>query len=103
MTVCLSSDEHAALRALPGADLRKRRFHDDVLDRVFGVDVFEGPLAGLVLASVKTDTLKKLEGVALPAYAGRDVTQEPFFCVGRLCVATALELERALAARRVTS
>jgi CYTH domain-containing protein len=97
VTVFLSSDEHAALHALAGADLRKRRFHDDVLDRVFSIDVFEGPLAGLVLCSVETDTLDELERVALPRYAGPEVTLDPFFCGGRLCVATAQELERALA------
>jgi CYTH domain-containing protein len=97
VTVLLSSDEHAALRALAGADLRKRRFHDDVLGRPFGVDVFEGPLAGLVLCSVETDTLEELERVARPRYAGPEVTHDPFFCGGRLSVATAGELERALA------
>ena len=93
----LSPDEHAALLALPGADLRKRRYHDDVAGRVFGVDVFEGPLAGLVLCSIETDTLEELERVALPAYAGPDVTHDPFFCGGRLCAATAEDLGRALA------
>jgi CYTH domain-containing protein len=97
VTVFLSSDEHTALRALAGADLRKRRFHDGVLGRVFSVDVFEGPLAGLVLCSVETDTLEELERVALPRYAGPEVTRDPFFCGGRLCAATAEELERALA------
>jgi CYTH domain-containing protein len=95
VTILLSSSEHEALRALAGADLRKRRFADDVDGRVFGVDVFEGPLAGLVLCSVEADTLEELERVALPSYAGPEVTHDPFFCGGRLCVATAEELERA--------
>jgi CYTH domain-containing protein len=97
VTVLLSSDEHAALRALPGADLRKRRFHDEIEGRLFSVDVFEGPLAGLVLCSVETDTPEELERVALPRYAGPEVTHDPFFGGGRLCVATAAEVERAIA------
>jgi CYTH domain-containing protein len=97
VTIFLSSSEHAALLALAGADLRKRRFHDDVDGHVFSIDVFEGPLVGLVLCSVETDTLEELERAALPGYAGPEVTHDPFFCGGRLCVATAQELERALA------
>jgi CYTH domain-containing protein len=100
VTVFLSSDEHAALQALPGADLRKRRFHDDLDGRVFAVDVFEGPLAGLFLCSIETDTLEELERVALPAYAGLEVTDEPFFTGGRLCLATPEELRGSLATAR---
>ena len=96
VTILLSSDEHAALRELEGADLRKRRFYDRVLGRLFSTDVFEGPLTGLVLCSVETDTLQELERVALPRYVGPEVTHDPFFCGGRLCVATAGEVERAL-------
>ena len=76
VTVLLSSDEHAALNALSGADLRKRRFHDDVVGRVFSIDVFEGPLVGLVLCSIETDTFEELERVALPRYAGPEVASE---------------------------
>lgn len=97
VTIFLSSEEHAALQALPGADLRKRRFHDAVQGRVFSVDVFEGPLAGLVLASVEADTPEELERVARPRYAGQEVTHDPFFSGGKLCTATSRELERALA------
>lgn len=96
VTTLLSSGEHAALLALAGADLRKRRFNDDVEGRVFAVDVFEGPLAGLVTCSIETDTLEELTRVTLPPYAGPEVTHDPFFCGGRLCLATAEELARAL-------
>jgi CYTH domain-containing protein len=97
VSVFLSSDEHAAFHALAGADLRKRRFHDEVSGRPFSVDVFEGPLAGLVLCSVETDTRGDLDRVALPRYAGPEVTDDPFYGGGRLCLATASEIERALA------
>jgi CYTH domain-containing protein len=97
VTVFLSEGEHAALSALAGADLRKRRYYVDVEERVFGVDVFEGALAGLVLCSIETDTVEELGGVALPRYAGAEVTHDPFFCGGGLCFATKEELERALA------
>jgi CYTH domain-containing protein len=100
VTILLSPQEHAALMGLAGADLRKRRFFDDVDGRVFSIDVFEGPLAGLVLSSIETDTREELERVTLPAYAGRDVTHDAFFCGGSLCAATPEELEHALARAR---
>jgi CYTH domain-containing protein len=97
VSIFLSSEEHTALGALTGADLRKRRYYEDCGGRVFAVDVFEGPLVGLVLGSVEANTLEELERVALPDYAGPEVTHDAFFEGGRLCVATAAELEAALA------
>lgn len=97
VTAFLSEGEHAALSALSGADLRKRRYDDDVDGRAFTIDVFEGPLAGLLLCSIETDTLEELERVAVPRYAGPDVTHDAFYSGGRLCVATREELEHALA------
>jgi CYTH domain-containing protein len=97
VSVFLSSDEHAALQTLAGADLRKRRFNDETKGSLFTVDVFEGPLAGLVLCSVETETREELDQVALPRYAGPEVTPDPFFSGGRLCVATAAEVQRAIA------
>jgi CYTH domain-containing protein len=60
VTVFLSEAEHAVLHTLPGADLRKCRYYDDVDGQVFSIDVFEGPLAGLLLCSIETDTLDEL-------------------------------------------
>jgi len=97
VSLFLSEGEHAALQALPGADLLKRRYYDEVDGRVFSVDVFEGTLAGLLLCSIETDTLEELERVTVPRYAGPDLTHDPFYCGGRLCVATREELEQALA------
>jgi CYTH domain-containing protein len=97
VTVLLSEGEHAGLQALPGTDLLKRRYYDEVDGRVFSVDVFEGPLAGLHLCSIETDTLEELQRVSVPRYAGPDVTHDSFYCGGRLCVATREELEQALA------
>jgi CYTH domain-containing protein len=96
VTVLLSRDEHAALRGLSGADLRKRRYYDDVGGHIFGVDVFEGPLAGLVLCSVETDTAEELGRVEPPGYTGPEVTEDVFFTGGRLCVASAEDVARAL-------
>jgi len=47
-----------------------RQSDDDVDGGTFGVDVFEGPLVGLLLCSIESDTLEELERLAVPRYAG---------------------------------
>ena len=97
VTVLLTEGEYAGLKALPGADLRKRRYSHEVDGRVFTVDVFEGALAGLRLCSIEMETVEDLERVVLPRYSGPDVTRDSFFSGGRLCVTKREELAHALA------
>jgi CYTH domain-containing protein len=96
VTIHLSREEHAALSALAGAELRKRRFYDEVAGRRFSVDVFEGPLAGLVLCEIEVDTAEELARISPPAYAGPEVTDHPFFTGGGLARARPEDLARAL-------
>jgi hypothetical protein len=70
-TMYLTAEEHAALSALPGAELRKVRNVLVMGGRRFGVDVFEGRHAGLVLAEVE---LAGAGEVAPPWFAGAEVT-----------------------------
>ena len=74
-------------RALAAPISRKRRFNDAVFQQ--RRRRLRGCSAGLVLCSVETDTIDELERVALPRYAGPEVTHDPFFSGGRLCLATA--------------
>jgi CYTH domain-containing protein len=85
--VCIYLDEaeHAALSALDGTELRKRRIHVDEQGWQFGVDFFAGPLAGLVLCEVETATLDELLALRPPSWAPLEVTADPFFSGGALC------------------
>jgi len=69
----LTAEEHAALDVLPGQRLAKRRY------RVGGfvVDVFEGPLAGVVLAECEATTSVAAMRFDTPAWCVREVTEEP--------------------------
>jgi CYTH domain-containing protein len=78
----LSAGEHALLRSLPAHELRKRRH---VWGR-WGVDVFEGPLAGLVLAEIEEDDPAVLAALVPPFAVIRDVTGEPAFQGATLAV-----------------
>jgi CYTH domain-containing protein len=68
-----------ALFDVPGYLLKKRRYRYDM---VYALDVFEGPLSGLMLAEVEVTEDKPLK--ALPDFALKEVTLEPFFTGGNL-------------------
>jgi len=82
----LSAEEHALLSRLPGADLRKTRHVLVVGSRRFGVDVFEGRHAGLVLTEV--ELAGRDDDVAAPAFAGREVTGDERWTGGWLAFST---------------
>ena len=80
----LDAAEHALLSALPGRRLEKRRYAHAFAGRAFGVDVFEGPLAGLVLAEVELESDAELAALPLPPFARCEVTALPLFTGGAL-------------------
>jgi len=86
-TMYLTAAEHAGLSGLPGAELRKVRHGLLIGGRQFGVDVFEGRHAGLVL--VETELAGPDDAVAAPAFAGAEVTGEERFTGGWLAFAPA--------------
>lgn len=92
-TLYLSEAEYVALAGLPGARLSKRRY---VVDG-YSLDIFEGPLAGLVMAEAEREDRSAVLALATPAWAAREVSTEPFFTGGQLCRATPAQLRQALA------
>lgn len=88
----LSEAEHAVLAALPARTISKRRYRLDHDGRAFGVDVFDGELAGLMLCEAEADTLEAIMALIFPPWAGREVTADPFFTGGHLSTITAAEL-----------
>jgi CYTH domain-containing protein len=86
-TLYLSADEYTALLEIPADMLRKIRSSFPPL----GVDVFEGPLDGLVLAEAEFDTARDEANFHLPAEAVAEVTADVRFSGGRLVTLTAVE------------
>ena len=96
VNIYLTEAEHAALTALPGYPLVKRR-HRIVHDGLpFSVDVFEGSLAGLLLCEKEAESPSAIRAVAFPPWAIRDVTGDSFFTGGSLCRATQRDLRARL-------
>ena len=57
-----------------------------------------GELEGLVLCETAAEGLDELMRIELPAFATREVTEDPFFTGGNLCRTTREDLLRKLAA-----
>jgi CYTH domain-containing protein len=92
VNIYLTAKEHAALAALPGRPLAKRRHTVAHQGRAFGVDVFEGALAGLILCEAEGATPEAIRAIVFPPWASREVTADPFFTGGNLASVTAAEL-----------
>lgn len=92
----LSTEEHAVFDALSGRRLSKKRYRVSNKEEVFGVDVFEGALEGLVLCEAEMQTLEQLDSLRFPAWAKREVTEDDFFTGGHLSRLTAKQLHEKL-------
>jgi CYTH domain-containing protein len=92
VNIYLTEAEHAALAVLPGRTITKRRYRLAHGGRGFGVDVFEGELAGLVLCEAEADSRAAVMALTFPPWAGGEVTDDPFFTGGNLCTLSAADL-----------
>jgi CYTH domain-containing protein len=90
--IYLSRDEYEVFAVLPAGELRKTRHSLDDDGRAFGVDVFDGRLAGLVLAEVGFDTSEEMnEQWPLPPWVLREVSNDVRFTGGALARLTSDE------------
>jgi CYTH domain-containing protein len=99
VNIYLSAQEYDRLTVLPGNGLRKRRYRIPGPGAIFGLDVFEGALAGLILYEVEAETRDLVMAVQPPAWAAPEVTGDPFFTGASLARATAAMVEAHLARR----
>ena len=76
----LTGEEHAVLAKLPGERVFKRRHKLGA----FTVDVFEGALAGLILAECEASNRMAAMSVEIPAWCVREVTSVPEYTGWRL-------------------
>jgi CYTH domain-containing protein len=89
----LSRAEHDLLARLPSKMLTKTRFSVPPL----GVDIFDPPLHGLVLAEAEFDTDNAMLAFRPPSYVIAEVTDDQRFTGGRLVTATREQLTSWLA------
>lgn len=95
----LSPYEYEVFSVFEGNELRKNRYPFEHGGRLYSVDVFLGPLRGLVLAETDFETDEELDAFPAPAFAHADVTRDELFTGVRLVELTAEELRAELARR----
>lgn len=78
-TLYLPEAEGAALAPLSGVTSVKRRYELPEQGFTWCIDVWEAPAAaaGVILAEVEAPTLEELECLLEPAWAAREVTDDP--------------------------
>jgi CYTH domain-containing protein len=89
----LSPTAHDLLSRLPGDDLSKIRHSTPPL----GVDVFEPPLEGLILAEAEFDTDSEMASFRPPEFVLAEVTHDPRFTGARLARTDRRQLRAMLA------
>ncbi len=82
----LPEDEGRVFTALPGLRAVKRRYRLREQGRTFCVDVWEHPVSarGVIVAEVEAPTLDELAAITRPAWALREVTDDPRYGAARL-------------------
>ena len=68
-------DAQDLLNEFTDKQIRKQRYEIPFRDRIWEVDVFEGPLEGLILAELEVKS--EDEEFDLPNWASKDVSQNP--------------------------
>jgi CYTH domain-containing protein len=91
-TTYLNEEEFALLSTLPGSVLRKTRYSIPP----FGVDVFDAPLGGLILAECEFDDDATMHSFIPPPWILAEVTFDSRFTGGRLATLDTRDLARLL-------
>lgn len=90
--IYLSPYEYEVLSVFEGNELRKNRYPYEHEGRLYAIDVFLGPLRGLILAEADFDTDVELEAFPPPSFAHLDITRDELFTGARLVELTAEEI-----------
>lgn len=83
-TLYLTPEEYALFAGLPGRVLKKARCYYAAEGATLSVDRFEGPLTGLFLAEAEFADDAAMAAFPSPAFAIREVTDDPRYTGGEL-------------------
>ena len=92
-TITLVEDEFAALAEVEARVIRKTRYAYTHEGKIADIDVFEGPLAGLVVVQFELATDEEKQAFSMPDFCLADVTHEAFVAEGMLAGMTYREVE----------
>jgi CYTH domain-containing protein len=94
--------EYETLSVFEANEIRKNRYIYEHEGRRYSIDVFLGPLRGLILAETDFDTDEEMDAFPLPSFAVADVSRDPLFTGGRLVELTAEEIRREIKGRVIS-
>lgn len=84
-SIYLAPNEYELLSALPGNIIHTTRHRLDTADgTMLCVDVFEGALAGLIMAEAEFDSAEAMASYPMPDFAWREVTDDARYTGGEL-------------------
>jgi len=102
-SIYLNEYEYETLSVFEANELRKNRYPYEHEGRRYSVDVFLGPLRGLILAETDFDTDEEMDAFRLPPFAAAEVTREELFTGARLVGLTADDIRRELKGRMMNA
>jgi CYTH domain-containing protein len=94
VNIYLTAEEHAAFAILPGVDIAKRRLSIEHAGRAFSLDLFEGPLQGLVICEAEAPSRDDVVALQFPPWVGPEVTADAFFSGANLASADPREVRQ---------
>lgn len=80
----LSAAEYEVLSIFEGNEIRKNRYPYEHEGRKYAIDVFVGPLWGLILAETDFATDEEMVAFTPPAFVALEVTNDEMFTGGKL-------------------
>jgi CYTH domain-containing protein len=93
----LTEQEYRTFEPLAADELWKDRYPYRSAGWRYAIDVFQGRLAGLVLAEIEFASDEELSTFMPPAFVLSEVTADAAFSGGRLCQSSAADVEAAIA------
>ncbi|MBC7929957.1 MAG: hypothetical protein H7Z38_05250 [Rubrivivax sp.] len=101
--IYLNQLEYETLSVFEANEIRKNRYSYEHEGRRYSVDVFLGPLRGLILAESDFDSDEEMDAFPLPSFAVADVSRDSLFTGGSLVELTAEDIRKELKSRMMNA
>jgi CYTH domain-containing protein len=97
--IYLSPQEYETFSVFAGNEIRKNRYPFEHEGRKYGINMFLGPLWGLVLAETSFETDEEMDQLRIPPFAFAEVSRDEMFTGGKLAYLTIEDLQAHLSKR----
>jgi CYTH domain-containing protein len=97
--IYLSPQEYEVFSVFAGNEIRKNRYPFESEGCSYGIDVFLGPLWGLVLAETSFETDEEMDQLRMPPFAVSEVSRDEMFTGGKLAYLSIEDLRSHLSKR----